>query len=297
MKLWVAKNSEVPVHEQLSTQITLAVASGDLAVGDKLPSTQEIARRYEIHPNTIASVYRKLTLQNLLEFRPGSGYYVTNVPVDDLRPSIRVDRMIDELFKTARSSGIAERDVYERLDARRNTIVAGSILLVESDLDLRAILVHEINSEMDLKIAAVSFEDFAREPRFDGIVLTAMFDEKPKIEPLLPQGQTCIYLKGRSVSAAMASESAPPADSMIAVVSAWDGFLALAKVMLLAVRIAPGNLIVRSTKDPDWRLAIGSASIVICDSLTAKGLTQNRDLKVFRLVANESLSELKSALI
>src|SRR5688500_12845828 len=66
MKIWIAKNSEVPVREQLITQITLAVAAGDLEIGEKLPSTREIARRCGLHANTVSSAYQKLVDHKVL---------------------------------------------------------------------------------------------------------------------------------------------------------------------------------------------------------------------------------------
>ena len=46
MRLWFAPSSEVPIYRQLVTQVTLAILSGDLRPGDKLPSTRELARRF-----------------------------------------------------------------------------------------------------------------------------------------------------------------------------------------------------------------------------------------------------------
>jgi DNA-binding transcriptional regulator YhcF (GntR family) len=43
MKIWLSKNSEIPVREQLITQIALGIASKDLKTGERLPSTSEIA--------------------------------------------------------------------------------------------------------------------------------------------------------------------------------------------------------------------------------------------------------------
>lgn len=36
MKLWLSRNSEIPMREQLVTQIKLGIAIGDLETGEKL---------------------------------------------------------------------------------------------------------------------------------------------------------------------------------------------------------------------------------------------------------------------
>ncbi len=60
MRLWLSRSSEVPLREQLVTQIRLGIISGDLKVRQKLPSTRELARRFHIHSNTISAAYREL---------------------------------------------------------------------------------------------------------------------------------------------------------------------------------------------------------------------------------------------
>ncbi|MEO6393118.1 MAG: GntR family transcriptional regulator, partial [Pyrinomonadaceae bacterium] len=60
MKIWLSKSGEVSLREQLAAQIILGVVSGDLAPGQRLPSTRELARRYEIHANTVSAAYRNL---------------------------------------------------------------------------------------------------------------------------------------------------------------------------------------------------------------------------------------------
>jgi GntR family transcriptional regulator len=73
MRLWISKNSEVPIREQLVTQIVLGIASSDLRVAERLPSTRELARRYDIHANTVSAAYRELAKRGWVEFRKGSG--------------------------------------------------------------------------------------------------------------------------------------------------------------------------------------------------------------------------------
>jgi DNA-binding transcriptional regulator YhcF (GntR family) len=76
MQFWFARGSEVSIREQLVTQIVLGILSDDLAPGQRLPSTRELARRFHLHPNTISAGYRQLQRDRWVEFRRGSGVYV-----------------------------------------------------------------------------------------------------------------------------------------------------------------------------------------------------------------------------
>ena len=76
MRLWLARKSDVPLREQLVAQLVLAILSGDLRPGQRLPSTRELARRFQLHPNTVSAAYTELERQGWGESRRGSGVYV-----------------------------------------------------------------------------------------------------------------------------------------------------------------------------------------------------------------------------
>ncbi len=294
MKIWISKNSEVPVREQLITQITLGIASGDFKVGEKLPSTREIARRCDLHSNTVSSAYRKLVDQELLEFKKGSGYYVTESAGRRIEGVRKLEHLIQDLFESAKSLGFDEAEVYQHLQQPRARQASDEMILVESDAALRKILLYELSSHHP-RTSGISFEDYSSSGVPLNATLVAMLDEKPKIEPLLNVHQKCIYLKGRSVSATMAGQNRPGPDEIVAVVSEWEGFLSFARIMLLAANIDPGRLVVRSTADDGWVDSIKRASIIICDSLTAASLDGSNRVRQFPIISDESLAELRIA--
>lgn len=275
--------------------MTLGIAAGDYTVGQKLPSTREIARRCGLHANTVSSAYQDLVEQKLVEFRKGSGFYVAEAAGEHIEGVRRLDALIETLLEAARELGFDSRHVIERIKESGRSRSSSNIIVVEPDSGLREILVYELSREFpntrSLGVEALSPRSIPADA-----ILTAMFDEKPKIDGALTDGQNCLYLKGRSVSTAMAGESRPSADDLIAVVSGWDGFLNFARIMLLAAKIDPGNLIVRSTSDGDWKQSINSASMIICDSLTADTLSGRQGLRPFRVIADESMAELATIL-
>jgi len=294
MKIWISKNSEVPVGEQLVAQITLGIAAGDFIVGEKLPSTREIARRCDLHSNTVSSAYQKLVDQKLLEFKKGSGFYVAESASERIEGTRNLEQLIKDFFASAKSLGFDEAQVIERLRESRAPTVSGKMILIESDAALRRILLHEL-SVHNPNATGMSFEDFSNDGAASEATLVAMLDEKPKIEPLLNGGQSCIYLRGRSVSAAMSGQNRPSPDEIVAVVSEWDGFLSFARIMLLAANVDPGRLVVRSTADDGWEESIKRASIIICDSLTAKNIEDSSRVRQFRIISDESLNEFTNA--
>ncbi len=290
MKIWLSKNSEVPVREQITTQITLGIASGDLAVGTRLPSTREIAQRFKIHSNTVSNAYQILAEQGWLEFRKGSGFYVRESNPEQFANSL--DQLIAQFVGAAQTQGFSTAEIQERLAHFFNSQQSKQLFVIESDLELRKILIEEISETAKLEVRGASFEDFEQNISKLGANFAAMFDEKAKISAVLPADKSCVFLKARSAAASMTGETRPTENDLIAVVSGWENFLVLAKIMLVAARIEPESLLVRSTAEANWRKGLHAASMVICDSLTAKNLAELKNVRTFRLIAEESLIEL-----
>lgn len=291
MKIWLSKNNEIPVREQLTTQIILGVASGDLPVGSRLPSTREIARRFGVHSNTVSGAYQQLAGQGWLEFRQGSGFYVCEAKPENLENSL--DKIIAEFFHSAQKQGFSMGEIKTRLLRYFETRQPESLLVIESDFELREILVEEIINKTGWRVESASFEDFQKDQQSSDSILVAMFDETAKIRQIVSEDTTCIFLKARSVADSMKDERRPTTEDLIAVVSGWEKFLWMAKTMLVAAHIEPECLIIRSTKQPHWKNSLNQASMIICDTVTAGHFPDDKRVRAFQLVSDESLDELK----
>ncbi len=68
--------SPVPVYEQIKKQIKHAIAKKALLESEPLPSIRDLASFLKINPNTVARAYRELFQENIIDGRPGKGYWV-----------------------------------------------------------------------------------------------------------------------------------------------------------------------------------------------------------------------------
>jgi len=295
LNIWITKNSEVPVRDQLILQVILGIAGGDLNVAEKMPSTREIARRFQIHSNTVSAAYQKLVASEMLEYRKGSGYFVKSAAGDIAGRQQKLTSLIKQLLVETRRLGFADQEVANQFKQLLKAGKSTQIRLIEPDRDLRDILEFELRSA-GFDVESSGFEFLNVQTSADGEILVAMFDERQRIEAShFPPGD-CIYLRGRSVAASLSSESRPAEHDMISVVSGWDGFLSMAKILLLAAKIQPGNLIVRSTKTEGWLESAKTASIIVSDSLTASKMADGKAVKVFNVISDDSIDEIKRAL-
>ncbi len=290
MKIWLSKNSEISVREQLSTQILLGIASGDFSVGEKLPSTSQLARRFQIHANTVSAAYQKLAEENLIEFRKGSGFYVREN--SNASEDFGLDRLIAEFFNEARKKGYKSKEVQRKLENWFEIQPPDYFLIVEQNDGLREILTKEISDSADWKVENCSFTEFEKSRRNDNAVFVALADETEKLNAVLPPNKTCVFLKTRSVSGTLTGEQRPAEDALIAVVSGWQDFLSLAKMLLIAANIDGEAIILRSTADENWRRGLNDASMIICDTVAARHFPNDKRLRPFRLIADDSLAEL-----
>lgn len=291
MKLWLSKNSEVSVRRQLAAQILLGIASGDLEIGQKLPSTGDISRRFHIHSNTVSSAYQQLVAEGWLEYRQGSGYYVRENKSEI--NGFELDRMIAEFLHQAQTNGYSLDEIRRRVENWFELQSPDHFLVVEPDEALREILVEEIRQAVGWQVSGCDFPEFQESRKSDNAIFVALPDETEKLNALLPPNKTCIFLRTRSVPDSMANQTRPPQEALIAVVSGWENFLIWAKTILIAAQIDADSLILRSTEDADWRKGLESAALIICDALTAKEFPGDTRLRAFRVIADESLSELK----
>ena len=77
MNCRVDPHSLVPPSQQLVAAVLDAIASGELGVGDKLPSVCGLAAEALVNPNTVTKAYRDLEHLGATAGRNGSGVYVT----------------------------------------------------------------------------------------------------------------------------------------------------------------------------------------------------------------------------
>ena len=87
IRLWISRESSIPIREQLSSQLLLGILSRRLAPGEKLPSVRDLARRLAIHGNTVHAVYRDLAKRGWVQARPGSGVFVAELRKPKVIPS------------------------------------------------------------------------------------------------------------------------------------------------------------------------------------------------------------------
>lgn len=297
MRIWLSKNSEVPVREQLATQIMLGIVSDDLKPGQRLPSTRELARRFSIHSNTVSAAYRDLAKRGWVELRKGSGIYVRERPLDESKPDagLELDQLTNAFLRAAQTRGFSLAEVQARVRHLLELQPPDHFLVIEPDEELRRILVAEIKEATDFRVSGAGLEACVDSSHLAGAAVVALYgNEGERIRASLPPQTSCLLLHSRSVPGSMEGREPPPADALVAVVSRWPEFLRWSRTMLVAAGIDPAAMTFRDARASDWQRGLSAAFFVITDALTATQMPKGCDVRVFRLIADSSLDELRN---
>lgn len=292
MRLWLSRNSDVPLHEQLVTQIILGIVSNDLKVKQRLPSTRDLARRYAIHANTVSAAYRELARRGWVEFRKGSGVYV-KTQTDKNETKLELDQLIARFLRSTREQGYSIAQIRAGVERSLTLAPPDHFVLVEPDAELRAILIAEINQAAKVKVKGISPEEAENDSVFEGAVPMFLYGHATELsERLKEQGDVMIINSG-SVAKQMTGQTKPAADALVAVVSCWPDFLRWSRTILVAAGLDPDALTFRDGREQGWEKGLKSAAFVITDSVMAPKLPAGCQKKIFRMISDGSLKEIE----
>jgi DNA-binding transcriptional regulator YhcF (GntR family) len=276
MRIWISKNNGVSIREQLVRQVILGILSGDLAIGERLPSARTLARMHAIHMNTVIAAFQELQDRNWLEARRGSGLFVRKQ-----HPENGIDSVLVTAIELAKSSGISPDQLLYRLQTLLESTAIEAVVVHEPEPQLAAILCEEIQTYLQVP---VSLSGDGRR------ALTVHLAHRGRPQTI---GKT-MDLVLRSIPDSITGQSCPSPDQTVTIATASDLFRRGARAVLAAVGIDPISLRNLDTRERDWVNRLDSKGILIVDVLTAKQVHHTPGLRVFRVIADASLEEIKA---
>lgn len=294
MRIWLNRAGEVSLREQLTTQVVLGIVSRDLAPGQRLPSTRELARRYGIHANTASAAYRQLEQEGWLEFRHGSGVYVRATrPQAQRTPEMAVDELIGEMIVKTRKVGAPPSLVRERVRRWLQLAPPGRWLMVEPDAELRRVVMEELEQSVSLPVAGCAPADC--DLHLDGAMPLVLPSKAAAVRKLLPAGTELTVLQVHPVAPALGGYLPAPPGVLVGIASRWAEFQRVARTMLIAAGMAPESLLVCDANKLGWKRGLTTTAAVVCDVVTAAELPRGCHAIVFRLVSEAAIAQLRAA--
>jgi DNA-binding transcriptional regulator YhcF (GntR family) len=171
--LRVNRESSVPVHVQLKTQIRHLIMTGSLKPGSQVPTVRQLAGFLRINPNTAAKALAELQQDGYLESRSGRGTFVADRPQRGEGKMARgLERLVDETLERARRLGYSAEEFLATAASRapvagRRKARRTRALVIECNWREVSRFREELEAELPLAVDRMLVEDLTERARRD----------------------------------------------------------------------------------------------------------------------------------
>jgi DNA-binding transcriptional regulator YhcF (GntR family) len=150
MKFHIDKQSEVKPHEQLREQILFLIGTGQLAIGEEMPSVRALSCQLGLSINTISKVYSELAHANWLVERHGAHHIVVGRKDSAItsRPVADLDDLIDRTITLAQSHGYSLQQLAARMRGRLMEHPPDYFLVVSPEQGIGEVMREEIHEKI-----------------------------------------------------------------------------------------------------------------------------------------------------
>ena len=114
----IQHDSPTPIHEQITNQIMVHVASGDLPAGATLSDYRAFAQQLLTNPQVVARAYADLEWAGVLKKHPGGGLEV--IAGADVVCKVRLQdqarQRLRDAVRQARLTGLSDVEIHQAID-------------------------------------------------------------------------------------------------------------------------------------------------------------------------------------
>lgn len=106
-----------PFYRQIIDQIKFGIASGNLKIGEQLPTVRSLAVELKVNLNTVAKSYKELEIQNILETQQGTGTFISKIEIQisEKEKTKKLKEICNEFSTIAFSYGFSVNDIINQL--------------------------------------------------------------------------------------------------------------------------------------------------------------------------------------
>ena len=114
----------VPLYRQIIQQIELAVLSGRLKPGSRLPTIRSLAIELRINPNTIAKAYNELEIRGLVNTQVGSGTFISDKKPDisEIEKKNNIMKIVNHFMRELDALGVSPEEIPDLVRQSREEI-------------------------------------------------------------------------------------------------------------------------------------------------------------------------------
>jgi len=122
IKFILNPKSGIPFYRQIIDQIRFGIASGNLSIGEQLPTVRALAVELKVNLNTVAKAYKELEIQSILETQQGTGTFIGGIEskLFDSERKQKLQSIIREFTTITYSYGFTIDELIDELKNQPN---------------------------------------------------------------------------------------------------------------------------------------------------------------------------------
>ena len=299
LEIQINRDAGVRIHEQVAAQIVLHIGSGALRPGDSLPSVRALARRLDIHRNTVTRAYRDPVLATLVVRRRGNQLIVRDPQCREAQAGNGLDGFVDSAIRAARQRGYSLKELIEHLRDRLLAAPPDHILVVSDDTGMRVLMSAELGARFSMPIHACSTADLlADRDLLLGALLVSPPGHIPTLEATIPAERPAISMIYSPAAEHALRIRRLEQPSLIVVASISEYFLEMARGVLAPAAANDHSLrsVLVSRGSP---AALGAADLIFCDSCAypvVRSARPRAEVIRHQLISTSCLDQIQAAL-
>jgi GntR family transcriptional regulator len=305
MKVSINRESPIPLHDQLVTQISLLIAAGVLAPGQRLPSVRDLAGRLDVHRNTVMAVYNTLESYGVVTIKAGSGVRVLEPKVpgaaDGWRAGVALRHLASHFITEAREQGYSEAAIREAFELALAPAPLRRIVVVDPHADFHALYRHELGAVFNFPIETKTLDEVRAEGADaleDAALLTSMYHLAP-LRDVVGSDRRVVVFSVDAGESVLSRVRALPTGQTVGLVTVSETLLRMAKEILAGLRGEDLLLLEADPTDAErLKSVLKLSDLVVADTPSfdrLKGLTP-KPIQRFQLLPEASLRSLAQQL-
>jgi len=268
MDIQINRESEVPIHEQVSAQIVFLIGTGRWAPGTALPSVRALAQRLGVHRNTITQAYDDLILKLLVVKRAGKRLTIRGGEPEAASQNRDLDDVLNSMIREAGRLGFSLQQLHTRLRNRLLAAPPDHLLAVSVDEGMRILYRNELRQRFQCSVEVCTPDDLVANPdKGIGALVVSPPGYIPKIHSSLAPDRPPIPITYSAADALLEEIRRLQKPSLIVIVSISEYFLGMARGVLAGAvgqRHSMHTLLITGSHPA----APGAADLSICDAVT-----------------------------
>ncbi|HEY9720812.1 MAG TPA: GntR family transcriptional regulator, partial [Oscillatoriaceae cyanobacterium] len=235
MKLSINRESEIPLHDQLVTQIALLIAAGVIKSGQRLPSVRALAQQLDVHRNTIAAVYNALEQDGVVTIKAGSGVRALEQQTTGAwKEGVALKHLATQFVAEAREHGHGDDALREAFELALRPPRIERLLVVDPHADFHPVYRHELTRSFRMPVETRTLDQLDDAVLTGSLLLTSVYH----LAPLRARIGTApvIVFQVNAAESLLARVKALPDGHTLGLISVSDTLRRMAKEVFAGLR-------------------------------------------------------------